>query len=116
MAFEENPAQRREVSVRRAPRYVPFMILGGVLGFVAAGIIAFALPGDPANDVNAVFGFFLIACVMAGVLLGAVAALILDRLSVRRARTVMVEAVPETNPGPAADPDSRDNGSGHTGS
>lgn len=116
MAFQENSAPRREVSVRRAPRYVPFMILGGVLGFVVAGIIAFALPGNPANDVNAVFGFFLIACAMGGVLLGAVAALILDRRSVRRARTAVVEAVQNEGSAPASDPDSGNTGSRAAGS
>lgn len=96
MAFEETPTERREVSVRRAPRYVPFMILGGVVGFVVAGLIAFALPGSPAFDANAVFGFFLIVCAIGGVLLGAITALILDRLSVKRSRTAVVEAVPDS--------------------
>lgn len=116
MPFEENPAERREVSVRRAPRYVPFMILGGVLGFVVAGIIAFALPGSPAYDPNAVFGFFLIVCAMGGVLLGAVAALVLDRVSLKRARTAVVEAVPDQAPEATPEKDTNDGGSRTEGS
>ena len=33
MAFEETPAERREVTVRRAPKYVPFLILGALVLF-----------------------------------------------------------------------------------
>ena len=36
--------ERREVTVRRAPKYVPFLILGGLVGVVAAAIIAYASP------------------------------------------------------------------------
>ncbi|MFC7847408.1 hypothetical protein ACFUTU_02915 [Arthrobacter sp. NPDC057388] len=88
--------ERREITVRRAPKYVPFLILGGLVGFAAAAVIAFALPGDASYDRGAVYGFFMVPCAAAGVILGAVAALVLDRASVRRARRGVVEAVPET--------------------
>ena len=34
MPSEQPPAERREVNVRRAPKYVPFLILGAVLALV----------------------------------------------------------------------------------
>ena len=46
MAFEETPAERREVTVRRAPKYVPFLILGGLVGVAVAAVVAYGLPGD----------------------------------------------------------------------
>lgn len=90
----ENP-ERRAITVRRAPKYVPFLILGGLVGFAAAAVIAYALPGDASYDRGAVYGFFLVPCAAAGVILGAIAALVLDRASVRRARRGVVEAMPE---------------------
>ena len=35
MSSEETPAERREVNVRRAPKYVPFLILGALVGIAA---------------------------------------------------------------------------------
>ncbi|MDP9696390.1 UNVERIFIED_ORG: hypothetical protein J2X79_003970 [Arthrobacter globiformis] len=87
--------ERREITVRRAPKYVPFLILGGLVGFAAAAVIAYALPGDASYDRGAVYGFFMVPCAAAGVILGAIAALVLDRTSLRRARRGVVEAVPE---------------------
>jgi hypothetical protein len=92
------PAERREITVRRAPKYVPFLILGGLLGVAAAAIISYGLPANESYDPNTVFGFFMVLCSAGGVLLGAVAALLLDRLSVRRAQHAVVESVPDTEP------------------
>ena len=96
MASEDTPAERREITVRRAPKYVPFLILGGIVGVIVAAVIAFALPGDPSYDPSSVFGFFLVLFGAGGVILGAIVALLLDRLSVGRAEHAVVEAVPET--------------------
>jgi hypothetical protein len=88
--------ERREVTVRRAPKYVPFLILGGLVGVAVAAIIAYTLPGDASYDSGSVFGFFMVLCAAGGVILGAVAALVLDRLSVRRAEHAVVESVPDS--------------------
>jgi hypothetical protein len=101
---------RREITVRRAPKYVPFLILGGLVGFAAAAVIAFALPGDASYDRGAVYGFFMVPCAAAGVILGAIAALVLDRASIRRARRGVVEAVPDAGEGTG------DDGEGGSGS
>ncbi|MEO5318655.1 hypothetical protein PV761_08730 [Arthrobacter sp. CC3] len=103
MASEDTPAERREITVRRAPKYVPFLILGGIVGIIVAAVIAFALPGDPSYEPSSVFGFFMVLFGAGGVILGAIVALLLDRLSVRRAEHAVVEAVPETDSG--NDPD-----------
>ena len=93
-AGEQHVPERREVTVRRAPKYVPFLVLGGLLGFGVAAFLAYGLPGDEAYDASAVFGFFLILCGAGGVILGGTVALILDRLSVRQAKRAVVESVP----------------------
>jgi hypothetical protein len=82
---------------------VPFLILGGIVGIIVAAVIAFALPGDPSYEPSSVFGFFMVLFGAGGVILGAIVALLLDRLSVRRAEHAVVEAVPETDSG--NDPD-----------
>lgn len=97
-APQPEAAERREISVRRAPKYVPFLILGGLVGMAAAAAVAFGLEGNESYDPNSIFGFFLILFGAGGIILGAVAALLLDRLSVRRAEHAVVEAVPENGP------------------
>ncbi|MHC6591928.1 hypothetical protein [Arthrobacter sp. C152] len=98
MAFEEHPAERRELTVRRAPKYVPFMVLGALVGVVAAAVVAYALPGDASFDPGAVFGFFMVMFAAAGAILGAVLALVLDRRSLKRQQRAVVEAVPDSEP------------------
>ena len=95
---EQHVPERREITVRRAPKYVPFLVLGGLLGFGVAAFLAYGLPGDESYDASAVFGFFLILCGAGGVVLGGAAALTLDRLSVGRARRAVVESVPDSVP------------------
>lgn len=98
MSSEEMPAERREVTVRRAPKYVPFLMLGALVGVAVAAVVAYALPGDESFDRGAVFGFFLIMFGAAGAILGAVTALVLDRRSVKRQEHAVVEAVPDSEP------------------
>lgn len=101
MSTPETPApERRDIIVRRAPKYVPFLILGALLGFTLAAVLAYGFPGDESLDRGSVFGFLLVPCAGAGAVLGAAAALLLDRLSLRRAQRAVVEAVPESTPGP----------------
>lgn len=85
--------ERRGITVRRAPKFVPFMGLGAVLGIVVAAFVAYGIPGDESFDTGAVFGFFLVSFAAGGVLLGAIAALVLDQVSVRRSRRAVVESV-----------------------
>ena len=79
--------ERREVTVRRAPKYVPFLILGGLVGVAVAAVVAYALPGDVELTTAARSSASSWSCAAGGVILGAVAALVLDRLSVRAPNT-----------------------------
>src|SRR5215217_2493457 len=100
MPPEEPAAERREVTVRRAPKYVPFLILGALVGVAVAAAIAYGLPATPSFDPASVFGFFLVLFAGAGAILGAALALVLDRRSVKRQQRAVVEAVPDSEPDP----------------
>ncbi|MCQ9164827.1 MULTISPECIES: hypothetical protein [unclassified Arthrobacter] len=93
------PVERRELTVRRAPKYVPFMIAGAVVGVIVAAILTLTTNGAQQFDAGSVFGFFAVLLMLPGVGLGAVVALVIDRQSVRRAGTAMVESVPEDESG-----------------
>lgn len=85
------------VTVRRAPRFGGFIILGVVVGVVVALILTFAFSGQPVDpglvggfDKGQVFGFLLLVCGTLGAALGAVTALLIDRASAKRARKIAV--------------------------
>ncbi|GAB4098270.1 hypothetical protein [Sinomonas halotolerans] len=94
--------EQRQITVRRAPKYVPFLVTGGVLGIIAAAIVSFSAPAPQDYTQESVFGYFMVLFAGAGVLVGAVAALVLDRISLRRAQRATVEEVEE---GAEAQPD-----------
>ncbi len=80
-----------EVTVRRAPKFPAFMIVGGALGVIITLVLTSLYPADPSVGFAALFGYFALYGVTGGVVLGAVLAIILDRVSTRRAKTVTVE-------------------------
>jgi len=96
-AAEPAPVQA-QVVLRRSPRYNHFMILGAVVGAVAALILTFAFPANPTYDRGQVFGYLLLVGVAVGVGLGALVALILDRIVGRKGTSVIADWV-ETTPG-----------------
>ena len=80
-----------EVTMRRIPRYSRFLIIGAGLGAVATFILTASFPSDPKVGFGALFGYFLIFGVPAGVVIGALIAIVLDTVLKRRARNVMAE-------------------------
>lgn len=85
-----------EATIRPVPRYGVFMVLGTVLGVAVAGILTAigSFEKSAATGVvypaGQVFGFLLLWAVPAGIALGGVIALLLDRASRKRARVVTV--------------------------
>ena len=79
------------VSIRRAPKVPVFLVLGGAIGAIVTIIVTAAFPTDPATGFIATVGYFLLYGIPAGVVLGALVAIILDRISVRRAKSVPAE-------------------------
>lgn len=78
-----------EVSIRRAPRYPRFLIVGAGLGAALAFILTALYPSDPAIGFGALFGYFVLFGIPIGLVLGAVAALLLDRRASRLAGTAI---------------------------
>ena len=86
-----------EVTVRRAPKFPAFMALGAAVGILVTLILTSLFPVDPSVGFAALFGYFALYGVTGGIVLGAVVAIILDRISARRAKTVTVEVTTESD-------------------
>ena len=92
-----------DVVVRRSPRYVRFIVVGAVVAILATLVLTFVFPEQPNYSRAQVFGFVGIILVTVFVGLAAAIAVIVDRVSSRRARTIVmttserVEAPAEQN-------------------
>ncbi|HJX79044.1 hypothetical protein [Glutamicibacter sp.] len=96
--MEQHPAtpssadQPVPVLVHAAPRFWPFVLTGAVLGALIGAIIGFL--GEPSMDytVGSAIGFFAMFCAGLGIGLGALAYVIIDRVTSRK--TTQKLAVP----------------------
>ncbi|WP_164234205.1 potassium transporter Trk [Microbacterium hydrocarbonoxydans] len=89
--------QTVEATVRHVPRYGVLMGIGVVLGIIAAGILTMTGSFEKSEVLNVVypagqvFGFLLLWTVPAGLALGGVVGLILERIARRHDRVVRVD-------------------------
>lgn len=102
-------AQHRQVTVRHAPRLVPFLVAGVVVGLVAAVVLAIATGPTEGYSTLSSAGFLAVVLALPGLALGAVAWLIAERRTRGRGRTY--DAVPR-DPGPGAADDERNSAHG----
>lgn len=104
-----------QVGVRRAPKWSVFIVLGLLVGLLVTIAVTTAFPADPNVGMGMTVFIVGIFGVPAGAALGALAALIADRVSFRRVREVTAERgevhtepepepAPEPEPEPEADP------------
>ena len=84
-------AKTEKARLRRAPKFPAFMIVGGGIGALTTFILTNLFPVDPAVGFWSLFGYFALYGVPLGIVLGALLALILDRVASRRSREVEVE-------------------------
>jgi hypothetical protein len=87
----EGTATHDEVTVRRAPKFSVFLLTGGALGVLVSFILTSLFPFDPSAGVASTYGYFALWGVTFGAALGAVVAIVVDRVSLRRARTLQAE-------------------------
>ena len=86
---QETVLAKGTVSVHRAPRYSNFMLLGAVVGVLLALILTISFPENDEYDQVQIFGFLLLGGLALGTTLGAVVALVIDRL-IGRSRVSVV--------------------------
>lgn len=85
------PASRQN-TIRRAPKFVPFMGIGAIIAAIAAAVTTYTGPPDPDYSQMTVLGFMTVFMLPFGLLLGALVALLLDWISVKRARDLDASA------------------------
>jgi hypothetical protein len=81
------------MTIRRSPRYLRFMGVGAILGIVLALILTTTFESTPEFSRTQIFGFLALLAVVLFGTLGAVVALVLDRVGSRRSSTVVAERV-----------------------
>jgi hypothetical protein len=79
------------VRVRRAPKVPIFLILGGALGAIVTLALTLSQPADPAVGYASLIGYFMLFGIPAGIVFGALVALVLDLVSRKTAKTVDAE-------------------------
>ena len=89
----ENEIVRAEatVTLHRAPRYRNFMLLGAIVGVLLALILSVAFPESEEYERVQIFGFLLLGGVAVGTALGAVVALVIDRIIGRSTMSVVAD-------------------------
>jgi hypothetical protein len=75
----QQPPRQSEVRIRRAPKMTAFLIVGGGLGAIVTFVLTALFPIDPEVGFFALFGYLALYGVTAGVVVGGVIAIILDR-------------------------------------
>ena len=96
-----------EVRLRRAPRLPVFLLAGAIFGAIVTLIITSLSDADPKVGFAASYGYFCLYGVPAGIVIGAIVGLLLDRRSVRRSRTVTAELERVEQLGTASEPPSQ---------
>lgn len=91
-----DPEERATISettarIRRAPKYPAFMIVGGGIGAIGTFIATMLFEPDPAVGYGPLLGYFALYGVTGGVVIGALLALLVDRVSLRRAKEATLE-------------------------
>jgi len=76
-----------QVQIRRSPKYLQFLITGGILGLIIALILNASIAAD-ARTAAPILGYLVAFSVAIGAALGMVAAVILDRIGTARAKTL----------------------------
>lgn len=100
---ETTPGEPRKLKVRRAPKYVPFLIAGALAGVATAAIFTYMLPPTEGFETSSVFGLFTVLLILPGAGLGAIVALVLDHRGRRRTKTLIAEALPDDERNAAAE-------------
>ncbi len=86
--------QRRRVRVRRSPKISVFLLIGAVAGALVAIVAVNVTPPDPTTPTIQTVAFLAALLAPVGALIAGAVALVLDRISERRAKIVEAERIP----------------------
>ena len=86
MAEPDEPLEE-EMLVRRAPKLAPFVLLGIAVGLVGTLLATSFFPADPSVGFAVLAGYFSLYGVTAGLVLGILVWLVLDRRSKREEKS-----------------------------
>jgi multisubunit Na+/H+ antiporter MnhB subunit len=78
---------KEKVRIRKAPKFLPFMILFGAVGFVVALFLNFNID-EESRTAQPILGYLVGYLVILGVVVGLIVALLIDFISRKRAKTV----------------------------
>ncbi|MEY2676279.1 MAG: hypothetical protein RIT51_109 [Actinomycetota bacterium] len=77
-----------DLQIRRAPKYLAFIILGAVLGFITALILNSVATGTTKASIT---GYLIVFCTGLGIGVGVIAALVIDRVLRSKSKVVKAE-------------------------
>ncbi len=86
MAEQDEPREE-EMLVRRAPKLAPFVLLGIAVGLIGTLLATSFFPADPSVGFAVLAGYFSLYGVTAGLVLGILVWLVLDRRSKREEKS-----------------------------
>lgn len=86
MAEPDEPREE-EMLVRRAPKLAPFVLLGIAVGLIGTLLATSLFPADPSVGFAVLAGYFSLYGVTAGLVLGILVWLVLDRRSKREEKS-----------------------------
>ena len=75
------------VRIRKTPKFLPFLLTGGVIGIIVALVVGLAIPEDQKTG-EPIITFLIAFFAGIGLSLGIVAAIIFDRVGMARAKTL----------------------------
>jgi len=78
---------KEKVNARRSPKYLPFLILFGSIGFVSAIVLNFFTVAGGQSILGYLIGYLSVL----GAIVGLIVALILDSISRRRSKIITLD-------------------------
>ena len=97
VSMESETVTTQKVVVRRAPKFLTFMVMGIIVGIIVALILTFAFPNTSEFSLTQIFGFLVLITGIVGGTLGLIFALIFDRVFSKRTITVDAERIEVTD-------------------
>jgi hypothetical protein len=80
--------ETKDLNLRRAPKYLPFILSGGVAGVILGLILFFATGQNATSDWSSIIGLLIVIPAAVGAGVGLLWASVLDGRSVAKSRQV----------------------------